>query len=154
QVPFWGFAGHPFVDGKKLICIVGGKGSIAVAFDKDTGKELWRSLSAADQGYSTPALIKAGGKRQLLIWDGQAIHGLDPKTGKPYWSVPLEPDYGMSIMTPRKWKNYLFAGGNGGKAALLKLSADKPAVEVVWRGKKKTALYPINSTPFLEDSYI
>jgi outer membrane protein assembly factor BamB len=153
-VAFWGFASHPFVDGKKLICIVGGKGSIAVAFDKDTGKELWRSLSATDQGYSTPALIEAGGKRQLLIWDAEAIHGLDPESGKPYWSIPLEPSYGMSIMTPRKWKNYLFAGGNGGKAVLLKLSPDKPAVEVVWRGKPKTALYPINSTPFLEDGYI
>jgi outer membrane protein assembly factor BamB len=154
SVPIWGFAGHPLVDGQKLFCIVGGKGSIAVAFDKDTGKELWRSLTATEQGYSAPTLIEAGGKRQLLIWDAEALHSLNPEIGKPYWSVPLEPDYGMSIMTPRKWKNYLFAGGNGGKAALLKLAAEKPAAEVIWRGKKNTAVYPINSTPFLEDGYL
>ncbi len=153
-VPIWGIAGHPLVDGKKLCCIVGGKGSVAVTFDKDTGKELWRSLSASEQGYSAPALIEAGGKRQLLIWDAESINGLDPETGKPFWSVRLEPRYGMAIMTPRKWHDYLFAGGNGNVAALLKLAPDRPAAAVVWRGKRDTALYPINMTPFLEDGYI
>jgi outer membrane protein assembly factor BamB len=152
--PMWGFAGHPLVDGQRLYCIVGGQGSVAVAFDKDTGKELWRSLSAPTQGYSSPALIEAGGKRQLLIWNAEAINGLDPETGKVYWSVPLDPSFGMSIMTPQKWEDYLFAGGIGNKAVLLKLAAEKPAVTEVWRGKPKTAAYPVNSTPFLEGGYM
>lgn len=152
--PIWGFSGHPLVDGNKLFCIVGGKGSIAVALDKDTGKEVWRSLSAREPGYSAPTMIEAGGVRQLLIWDAEAINSLDPDTGKVYWSVPLDPQYGMAIMCPRQWDNYLFAAGNGNKALLLKLAADKPAAEEVWRGKKDTAVYPINSTPFLEDGYI
>src|SRR5687768_1486033 len=46
KTPIWGFAGHPLVDGQKLICLVGGEGSVAVAFDKDSGKELWKALSA------------------------------------------------------------------------------------------------------------
>src|SRR5204862_1941153 len=33
----WGFCGHPLIDGDKLICLVGGPGSIAVAFHKHTG---------------------------------------------------------------------------------------------------------------------
>src|SRR5262249_8774923 len=40
--PMWGFCAHPLVEGKKLICLVGGEGTTAVAFDKDTGKELWK----------------------------------------------------------------------------------------------------------------
>ena len=31
--PQWGFCGAPLVDGQKLICLVGGEGSVAVAFD-------------------------------------------------------------------------------------------------------------------------
>src|SRR5207244_3876391 len=73
-VPLWGFCGHPLVDGQKLFCVAGGPGSVAVALDKDTGKELWRSLTAKEQGYSAPTLIKAGGTRQLLIWDAAALH--------------------------------------------------------------------------------
>lgn len=154
QTPMWGFTGHPLVDGQKLICLVGGEGSVAVAFDKDTGKELWRSLSAPDQGYCAPSIIEAGGTRQLLIWHPLAVNSLDPETGKVHWTVELKPDYGMSIQIPRKLGDYLFAGGIGIKAVCLKLAQDKPAVEEVWRGDIKTGLFPVNSTPFLEDGTI
>src|SRR5262245_1559032 len=50
----WGFSGSPLVDGNKLICLVGGAGSVAVAFDKDSGKELWKSVSGREQGYAPP----------------------------------------------------------------------------------------------------
>ncbi len=33
RVPTWGCCGHPLVHGDKLLCVVGGKGSVAVAFD-------------------------------------------------------------------------------------------------------------------------
>ena len=154
KTPNWGFAGHPLVDGKKLICMVGGKDSAVVAFDKDSGKEIWKSLDSEDAGYSSPALITAGGKKQLVIWLPKTLHGIDAQTGKPYWSVPLVAQYGMSIMTPRKLGDYLFAGGIGWQAVLLKLDQDKPAVTEVWRGNRNTAVYPVNSTPFLEDKTI
>jgi outer membrane protein assembly factor BamB len=154
DAPMWGFCGHPLVEGNKLFCIVGGEGSVAVAFDKDTGKERWRSLSAKEPGYGPPTLIEAGGAKQLLIWHGSALNSLDLETGKPYWSVPLEPNYGMAIMAPRKLGDFLYAGGIGNKAVLLKLSSEKPDVTEVWRGTKDNAVYCINSTPFLEDGMI
>ena len=45
QTPIWGFAGHPLVDGNRLICIVGGPDSLVVAFDKLTGQVLWKALA-------------------------------------------------------------------------------------------------------------
>lgn len=154
EAPIWGFCGHPLVDGKKLICLVGGEGSIAVAFDKDTGKELWRWLSARDAGYCPPSIITAGGKRQLLIWHPQAINSLDPETGKSYWSVPLEPNYGMSIIAPRQSGDYLFASGIGGVGAAYKLDREKPGAELAWRGDRNSAVYCANSTPVIEDGVI
>ena len=62
KTPIWGHCGHPLVDGKKLICTVGGKGSVVVAFDKDSGKELWKALDATELGYSPPTMITAGGR--------------------------------------------------------------------------------------------
>ena len=119
--PIWGYCGHPLVDGDKLFCVVGGAGSIAVAFDKHTGKELWRALTAKEQAYCPPTMIEAGGKRQLVIWHAEAINGLDPQTGQVYWSVPLDANYAMGIATPRQLGQYLFAGGIVNKSALLKL---------------------------------
>jgi outer membrane protein assembly factor BamB len=150
ETPFWGHASHPLIDGKKLICVVGGEGSVAVAFDKDTGKELWKSLSAKNLGYCPPTLIKAGGTKQVVIWHGESINGLDPETGKPFWSVELKPAFAMAIATPRQAGDFLFASGYNA-TVLLKLASDKPEVKEVWRGTApKNALYAINVTPFIE----
>ena len=52
----WGFASAPLVDGDRLISFVGAEpDALVVAFDKLTGAELWRSLSAeSEPGYSHP----------------------------------------------------------------------------------------------------
>ncbi|QEL18673.1 PQQ-binding-like beta-propeller repeat protein [Limnoglobus roseus] len=157
--PMWGFSGHPLVYKNLLICLVGGEGSVAVAFDKETGKEVWKALSAKEPGYGPPTLIEAGGKPQVLIWHAESINGLNPETGEKYWSVPLAPSYGMSIMAPRKAGDLLYVGGNGA-SAVLKLDAEKPGATVVWQGAmadkppKAKGLYPINMTPFVDGGTI
>jgi len=154
EAPLWGFTGHPLIDGQKLICLVGGQGSVAVAFDKDTGKELWRSLKASEPGYCPPTLIEAGGRKQLLIWDPEKLNSLNPETGEVYWSEPLKPQYAMSITAPVKSGDYLYASGIGSCAALFKLDAGKPAASVVWDGKPTTAVYCGASTPAIEGGVI
>jgi outer membrane protein assembly factor BamB len=154
ETPTWGCASHPLVDGQKLICLVGGQGSIVVAFDKFTGRELWRALSAKETGYSAPVIIQAGSLRQLIIWHADAVNSLDPETGKLYWSQPLLPDWAMSIATPRSDGTFLFVGAVVMKSMLLKLAADRPAADVVWYGKKGLGIAPTMSTPFLESGHM
>ncbi|MDH3716520.1 MAG: PQQ-like beta-propeller repeat protein [Planctomycetota bacterium] len=154
KTPIWGFAAHPLVDGDHLYCVVGGAGSVAVAFDKRDGREVWRALSAREPGYCPPTMIQHAERKQLLVWHPDAVNSLNPRTGELYWSVPLKPDYAMSIAVPRKLGDYLFASGIGNVGALMKLDGAKPAAEVVWRGKTKMAVYCANSTPFLEDGVI
>jgi outer membrane protein assembly factor BamB len=152
--PLWGFCGHPLVDGDRLFCLVGGEGSVAVAFDKRTGRELWRSLSASESGYCPPSIIESAGVRQLVIWDADKLNALDPATGQVLWSQPLKPMYGMSIMAPRVAATprgqVLYASGIGRVGALFSLAADKPAATLAWRGGPKSAIYCANSTPFID----
>jgi outer membrane protein assembly factor BamB len=54
KAPTWGFAGHPIVYKNLLICLVGGDGSTVVAFDRNTGAEVWKALSAPEPGYNSP----------------------------------------------------------------------------------------------------
>jgi outer membrane protein assembly factor BamB len=163
KVPTWGYCGHPLVYKNLLICVVGGEGATAVAFDKDSGAEKWKALSARDAGYSPPTLIHAGGVDQVVIWHGHAINGLDPLTGKVYWHVGLEPLFAMSIMAPRQAGNHLFAAGIGGAGVVLKLDPEKPAAAVVWqeaadkdmsRKPKARGLYPVNATPVIDGGTI
>ncbi|MEA3211400.1 MAG: outer membrane protein assembly factor BamB [Chthoniobacter sp.] len=157
--PMWGFAGHPLLDGNKLICLAGGDGSVAVAFDKDTGKELWRALSAREPGYAPPMIYEAGGKRQLIVWHPEALNSLDPETGALYWSEPGKANAGMTIATPRKLGDLLYVTSFYNGSVMLRLDADKPGATRVWQSKKASekdtdALHSTMSTPFLEDGYI
>lgn len=154
ESPMWGFCSHPLIDGKKLITLAGGDGSVAIALDKDTGQEIWRALSAREPGYCPPVIIEHGGKRQLIIWHSEAICSLDPETASLYWEIPLKPNYGMSIAAPRLLGDLLFAGGIGNVCACLRLAKDRPAAEVVWRGDRDSGIYPANSTPHLEEETI
>ena len=159
QTPLWGFSGHPLVDGNKLICLAAGEGSTVVAYDKDTGKELWRALSTKEPGYSSPMIFEGGGKRQLIIWHPEAANSLDPETGKLYWSEPFKARSGMSIATPRKLNDLLLFTSFYNGSLMMKLESDKPAATAVWRTEKAsekdtTHLNAVMSTPFLQDGYI
>lgn len=154
ETPQWGFSAHPLVHGDLLYCVVGGEGSVAVAFDKASGEEVWRALSAPEPGYCGPTMIEHVGRKQLVIWHPRSVNGLDPLTGEVYWSVPLEPNAGMSIAVPRQEGEYLYASGYGNVSVLLKLHEREPTVEVLWRGNPKNAVYCANSPPFLEDGMI
>lgn len=157
--PHWGFAGHPLIDGQRLICLVGGDGSTVVAFDKDNGKEIWRALTAREPGYCPPMICEAGGQRQLIVWHPEALNSLDPRTGRLYWSEPFTARYGLSLATPRKLGDLLFITAFYDGPMMMRLDATKPAATVLWRGasgneKNTDKLHSLMSTPFIEDGYI
>ncbi len=151
EAPIWGYAAHPLVWGDSLICLVGGDGSIAVSFDKQTGKELWKGLSAKEMGYCPPTMIHAGGTDQLLIWHSESINSLNPKTGEKYWSVNIAPAYAMSIVAPIKYNDYLLVTGLQGATTLLKLDPEKPAATEIWRGK---GTQPDHNPPLVFEDHI
>ena len=150
----WGFCGHPLVDGDTLFCLVGGKGSVAVAFDKNTGEEKWRALDAPDPGYCPPVMIDRDGQKQLLIWHPQALNGLDPATGKVQWQYPLKPAYDMSCASPRISGDQLFVSAIGKVGVLLNLAKDGSKVDTVWKASPKQAVFCSNSTPFFDGKTI
>ena len=136
-----GYSSHPVVDGDTVYCIVGGEGSTAIAYDKDTGAEKWRALSAREPGYGTPKLIHHAGRKQLIVWHSESITSLNPATGEVFWSLPSKPGYNMAVMTPRLHGDTLYAAAIGNVAALIQLDPDKPSAEIAWRGTPKNAVY-------------
>ena len=159
RTPVWGFAGHPLLDGQKLICLVGGEDSLAVAFDKATGKELWRALSAREPGYCPPTIISAGGTRQLIIWHPESVNSLDPETGKVHWSHSWAIRSGLTIATPRQAGDMLLLSSFYNSSHCFRLDAAKPAAELAWQGTRNSerntdTLHSLMSTPFIENGHI
>lgn len=154
KTALWGYAGHPLVDGDKVICIVGGEGSYVVAFDKNTGKELWKNLSSPEQGYSPPAILDVMGQRQLVLLRPDAVTALEPDTGKVIWTVPYQSDNGLVVMTPVIWKDYMFVGGYSQKNMLIKLGPAGKSAEMEWNDLARHALSPINVQPTLDGDHL
>ena len=159
KTPIWGFAAAPLIYGDLLICMVRGQGSTVIAYNKMTGEEVWRSLSAKEPGYCPPTLISHGGKEQLIIWHPEAMNSLDPVTGKLFWSIPWKLRAGLSIPTPRLHGDYLFFTAFYNGSTMLRLKPDQSTPEVMWQTekeseKKTTHLNSIMSTPYLVGKYI
>jgi outer membrane protein assembly factor BamB len=159
QTPMWGFSANPLLDGNKLICMVRGPGSTVVAFDKHSGKELWRALSASEPGYCAPMIYEAGGRRQLIIWHPEALNSLNPESGGVYWSEPFNVRSGLTIGTPRKLGNRLFVSAFYNGSLMMELDETRPTARVLWRGSSNSerntdGLHSLITTPYLEDGYI
>lgn len=155
--PLWGFSAHPLVDGERLICLVGGSNTTAVAFQKGTGKEMWRALSAKEPGYCPPMIYTYGGKRQLVVWHPEAINSLEPGSGALNWSVPFDVRSALSVPTPRQSDDRLLITSFYNGSKMLRVTATNATV--LWEGKKASerdtdTLHSIMSTPFIEGGYI
>lgn len=143
-------AASPLVDGNRLIMQVGGKPeACVVAFDKKTGREIWRNLNE-NAGHGSPIIISAGGKRQLIVWTLQSVSSLDPVTGQLFWREPFVAGNSAAVATPVFSGNRLLVSG-----LMFKLDEEKPAASVLWpaaRGSSRRILSG-TSTPLLQGDY-
>jgi outer membrane protein assembly factor BamB len=159
-IPTWGMAAAPIVDGDRLITLVGGaNGAHTVAFDKATGKELWRAIDDPAVGYAPPRLFEFGGTRQVIVWHPQAVTSLDPATGKVLWDVPFPLNMGLCVSSPQRAGNHLFVTAFYDGPMMLEVADDGRSAKVVWQGKSHSeintdGLHSIIPTPIVTNKNI
>lgn len=156
----WGFAASPLIHGKHLICLAGGDGSTAVAFDKVTGKEAWRALDAGQPGYCAPRIVKYSGRDLLIIWHPESVNALDPSTGKLFWTIPWKIRFGLTIPVPQMIdKEHLFLSSFYNGSMLLRLKENNGDPEIIYRTEKSserqtTHLHGIMNTAVLQGGHL
>jgi outer membrane protein assembly factor BamB len=62
-----------------------GDRSAVVAYDKQTGKEVWRAKRSVQISWATPVLVEAGGRTELVTNAAEAIIAYDAATGRELW---------------------------------------------------------------------
>jgi outer membrane protein assembly factor BamB len=162
QVPTWGMTGAPLVDGNLLIALVGGaRAAKVVAFDKLTGKEVWRALdSDTEPGYGQPFLVEYGETRQIIIWHPFGVASLDPKSGSVNWNHPFREILGQTLATPVLSRSLLFISSFHNGSMMMELDKTKPASQVLWKASKEAsevrteALHSGLATPVVDGDYI
>lgn len=125
----FGMGSTPRLWGDLLIvnCMTKGP-SYVVAFDKQTGKEVWkvdRKLPAQKDGadaYSTPTIFQNGDKTELLVSGSDHVNAYDPQTGKQVWiagGLDIPSPFGRIIASPVADSNLVIAtSGNPGGGGL------------------------------------
>ena len=115
----YGMSCSPLVVGKLVIVTPGAPQAAVAAFDVTTGKKVWGAGSDI-VGYSSPALLDVGGRRQLVAYTGSAVIGLVPETGAILWRYPYETDFGCNTATPVAVNGnvYVSSGENHGGVML------------------------------------
>jgi outer membrane protein assembly factor BamB len=121
-----------------------GTDSFMVALDKRTGKEVWRVKRPIQISWSSPVLLKASGRTELVTNGNEFILAYDPGTGKELWRAkgvennavhtPLVGE-GLVILTsgyPGKRVIAIRPGGSG----------DVTATHVAWTYDRGTAYVP------------
>jgi outer membrane protein assembly factor BamB len=141
----------PLIEGNLLILFTGGKpGACVIALDKRTGKEIWKALDDSLSN-SSPLIVVAGGKRQLIVWTGESVTSLDPATGAVYWRETMVTSSNDSIPTPVVQKNRLLISG-----LMLELDNEKPAARVLWPDTVAPSkrLLSNTSNPLFQGDYV
>jgi outer membrane protein assembly factor BamB len=144
-------APSPLIEGDLLILFIGGKpGACVVALHKDTGKEAWKALDES-LTFSSPIVVQAGGKTQLIVWTQESVTSLDPAAGTTFWRQRLLTGGDYAVSTPVFHGNRLLIGG-----LMFQLDADKPAATVLWPASKAPAqrIYSHTSTPLFRGEHL
>jgi outer membrane protein assembly factor BamB len=84
----WGFASSPIIhDGKVIVLCDVQKNSFLVAFDLDSGKELWRTPRKDVPTWGCPAVVESGDRKQIVVNGWHQSGGYDFASGKELWSL-------------------------------------------------------------------
>ncbi len=84
----WGTAASPVFHGDTVIqnCDSESPEAALVAVDYRTGETVWSTPREVMRGWSTPILIRAGEREELVLNGHSAVRGYDPKSGRELWS--------------------------------------------------------------------
>jgi outer membrane protein assembly factor BamB len=121
----WGHASSPIIHGDEVIVQVDRhQDSYLAALDLATGKDVWRVARDERPVWSTPTLVTAAGRTDLVVIGGHYVRGYDPATGSERWRFKDEAE----VKTPTPFVGdglLVLAGGYRGRPILaLKTGAN------------------------------
>ena len=151
KVPVWGLAASPVVWQSLVIVHAGVPGGSFVAFDRMTGKEVWRSCDDP-AGYATPIIVERSNGPQLVGWTPENVVGIALESGHVEWTIPYKVTYGVSIATPIARDDLLFVTGYWEGSKLIRLGRGPGDATLVWEDAK--SLRGLMSQPLEREGYV
>lgn len=115
-----------------------GKASVIVAYDKQSGREQWKAVRPVQISWSTPVLVNAANRTELVTNGSELAMAYDPGTGKELWrTTGVESN---AIHTPLVGKGLVIvtAGFPEKKVIAIRTGALATGPRVAWTYTKGT----------------
>ena len=150
---WFGAAGAPLVEGNLVMLNIGGANNAGiVAFDRETGKQVWTATSD-EASYSSGTVATINGERHAFFLTRAGLVDLEPLTGKVRFQFPWRSrnDASVNAATPQVVGDLVFISSSYRTgAALLKVSGTK--YEKVWSNDESMSNH--YSTAVHKDGYL
>ena len=150
----WGVGASPVIVGD-LVIQNGDADSDAflAAYDKRTGETAWHVRRPDHRGWSTPILIDAADRKELVLNGHEGVAAYDPATGKQLWFCASFAGRGEPTATPGGGLVYLVNGLSGDIYAVKPGGkGDVTKTRMAWHTPRKVSRdLP---SPILIDNYL
>lgn len=135
----WGSSASPVLFRDLVIVNAASEARAVVALDKKTGKEVWRADgNKLSLSFSTPALMTAGDKTDLVVAMPGEVWGMNPETGKLRWLSAINPSGNVCpAVVPGDGVAYLTGGfqTKGSLAVKAGGSGDVSKTNLLWTAR-------------------
>ncbi|MCI0458630.1 MAG: PQQ-like beta-propeller repeat protein [Gemmataceae bacterium] len=126
------------VDNLVVVSLGEGPPHCLAAYDKETGKRVWRA-GHDKASYSSPVLTTLAGRRQIVVVNATSVTGHNPADGQLLWEHPWPGEYPkVSQPVPVAGDRVFVSAGYGVGAALLQVKAgagDQLEVAAIWSNR-------------------
>ncbi len=154
ELPTWGVACSPLIDGDRVIVQPGGSEGTVVAYNRFTGEVQWRTMSE-ETGYSSPQKAACAGVPQIIVFTARHLAGLDPLSGQTLWSTDWRTQYNANIAMPVVVGDYIFiSSGYGTGCALVQVSGSTGDLSVRTVFEKRRLLRNKITSSVVHDGHI
>ena len=131
-----------------------GKNSFIAAFDKKTGKEVWRTARPIQVSWATPVIAKTANRAELITSGNEFLISYDPATGKELWRATGLKNNAIATPVIGHGLAILSSGYPGKAITAVKLGSAgnlDNTDSIVWKYNKGTAYVP---SPILYGDYV
>ncbi len=151
----FGEGASPALSGDSLVINWDHEGNdFIAAFDKTTGKELWRQPRDEPTGWSTPLVVEFNGQKQVVVNATGKVCSYDLATGKELWSCGGQTANAIPSPVAEGDMVYVTSGFRGSALQAVRLgrSGDLTGTDAItWTHNKSTPYVP---SPLLTDNFL
>jgi len=128
-----------------------GEGSSIRAYERTTGKEVWKTSRTTRRSWATPIIVKAGGRDELVASGAEEVIAYDPKTGKELWKGPGTQSHPIPSFVVGNGLVFGTAGNSAKVVLALRPGEQEASARLAWRYNKGAAYV---TSPIFYDGYL